>query len=255
MADEMRKGFHRELDDVRADIVKMAAMATEMMTRATDTLLDADMLMAQAIIDHDDDIDVLSQAVEDRCFRLLALQGPMAADLRAIAATMRINSDLERSADLAVNIVKGARRIYGQVLPPRLRGIIAQMSEEAVRMIRLAIDAYTETDGPLGAALDDIDNRLDQLQSEFVQAMFEAHSDEALPLQPAVQLALIARYYERIGDHAVNIGERVAFMASGAAREHPGAARIRERAQQAAAQAAASGQGTSDQAASDQGTN
>ena len=77
--------------------------------------------------------------------------------------------------------------------------------EEAVRMIRLAIDAYTENDGPLGAALDDIDNRLDQLQSEFVQAMFEAHSDEALPLQPAVQLALIARYYERIGDHAVNI--------------------------------------------------
>lgn len=235
MADEIRKGFHRELDDVRADVVKMAAMATEMMTRATDTLLDADMLMAQAIIDHGDEIDVLSQSIEDRCFRLLALQGPMAADLRAIAATMRINSDLERSADLAVNIVKGARRIYGQPLTPRLRGIIALMSEEAVRMVRLAIDAYTENDGPLGAALDDIDNRLDQLQSEFVQAMFEAHSEEGLALQPAVQLALIARYYERIGDHAVNIGERVAFMASGAAPEHPGAARIRERAAQSAA--------------------
>ena len=229
MADEMRKGFHRELDDVRADVVRMAAMATEMMTRSTDALLDADMLMAQAIIDHDDDIDVLSQSIEDRCFRLLALQGPMAADLRAIAATMRINSDLERSADLAVNIVKGARRIYGQVLPPRLRGIISQMSEEAVRMVRLAIDAYTETDGPLGAALDDIDNRLDQLQSEFVQAMFEAHSEEALPLQPAIQLALIARYYERIGDHAVNMGERVQYLITGWLPEHTGVARAEMR--------------------------
>ncbi len=229
MPDEMRKSFHRDLDEIRSDMVKMAAMATEMMTRATDALLDADMLMAQAIIDHDDDIDVLSRSIEDRCFRLLALQGPMAADLRALAASMRINGDLERSADLAVNIVKGARRIYGHELPPRLRGIISQMSEEAVRMIRLATDAYAETNGPLGAALNDIDNRLDQLQSEFVEAMFEAHGDDELSLQPAVQLALIARYYERIGDHAVNIGERVAFMASGEAPEHPGVARIRER--------------------------
>jgi phosphate transport system protein len=229
MANEMRKTFHRDLDEIRSDMVKMAAMATEMMTRATDALLDADMLMAQAIIDHDDDIDVLSRAIEDRCFRLLALQGPMAADLRVLAASMRINSDLERSADLAVNIVKGARRIYGHPLPPRLRGIISLMSEEAVRMIRLAIDAYVENNGPLGAALHDIDNRLDQLQVEFVEAMFEAHNTESLGLQPAVQLALIARYYERIGDHAVNIGERVAFMALGEVPEHPGAARIRER--------------------------
>jgi phosphate transport system protein len=208
-------------------------MATEMMTRATDALLDGDMLMAQAIIDHDDEIDLLSRSIEDRCFRLLALQGPMAIDLRALAASMRINGDLERSADLAVNIVKGARRIYGHELPPRLRGIIGLMSEEAVRMIRLSIDAYAENNGPLGAALRDIDNRLDQLQVEFVEAMFEAHNEDNLALQPAVQLALIARYYERIGDHAVNIGERVAFMALGEAPEHPGQARLRERDAQA----------------------
>ena len=229
MPEEIRKSFHRDLDDVRADMVRMAAMATEMMTRATDALLEADMVMAQDIIDHDDDIDVLSLSIEDRCFRLLALQAPMAADLRVLAASMRINSDLERSADLAVNICKGARRIYGHEIPPRLRGIISQMSEEAVRITRLAVDAYVDNNGPLGAALDDIDNRLDQLQAEFVEAMFEAHNHAALALQPAVQLALIARYYERIGDHAVNIGERVSFMASGEQREHPGAARIRER--------------------------
>ncbi|MFN0028053.1 MAG: phosphate signaling complex protein PhoU [Acidimicrobiales bacterium] len=229
MAEEIRKSFHRDLDEVCADVVRMAAMSTEAMTRATDALLEADMALAQDIIDHDDDIDVLSASIEERCFRLLALQAPLAADLRAVAATMRINSDVERSADLAVNIAKGARRIYGHQIPVRVRGIIGQMSEEAVRITRLAIDAYVDRNGALGAALDDIDNRLDQLQADFVEAMFEAHDDNALALQPAVQLALIARYYERIGDHAVNIGERVAFMASGHQKEHPGVARIRER--------------------------
>lgn len=229
MPEMIRKSFHQDLDDVRADLVRLSAMATEMLTRATDALLDSDMIMAQAIIDHDDEVDALSISVEDRCFHLLALQAPMAADLRVLAASMRINSDIERSADLAVNIVKGARRIYGHEIPPRVRGIITEMCEEAVRMMRLAIDAYADSNGPLGAALDDIDNRLDQLQVDFVAAMFEAHDEKNLELQPAVQLALIARYYERIGDHAVNIGERVSFMVSGEQPEHPGAARARER--------------------------
>ncbi len=229
MPEEIRKSFHRELDELCTDLVRMAAMGAEAMTRATDALLEADMALAQDVIDHDDDVDVLSASIEDRCFRMLALQAPMAADLRAVAATMRINADLERAADLAVNIAKGARRIYGHQIPPRVRGIVSQMSEEAVRMTRLAIDAYVDRNGALGAALDDIDNRLDQLQADFVEAMFEAHDDNELALQPAVQLALIARYYERIGDHAVNIGERVTFMASGHQKEHPGVARIRER--------------------------
>ncbi len=229
MADEMRKTFHKDLDEIRHDLVRMSVMATEMTTLAAEALLGGDLELCQAIIDDDDEVDVLSISIEDRCFRLLALQGPMAADLRTLAASMRVNSDLERSADLAVNIVKGARRIYGQEIPPRVRGIITMMSGEAVRMIRLAMDAYSEVNGPLGAALHDIDDRLDQLQVEFVEAMFEAHGAEALPLQPAIQLALIARYFERIGDHAVNIGERVSFMASGEQPEHPGAARLRAR--------------------------
>lgn len=215
MAEESRKSFHRDLSEVRHDIAVLGTMVTEAVTRSTDALLASDIAACQSIIDADDAADVLSNTIEDRCFRLLALQQPMAADLRALSATMRINSDLERSADLAVNIAKGARRIYGHDIPPRLRGIIGQMSEEAVRMVRLAVDAYSETNGALGAAMDDIDNRLDQLQVEFVEAMFEVYADDKLALQPAVQLALISRYFERIGDHAVNIGERVWFMASG----------------------------------------
>ena len=140
MPDEIRKTFHRDLDEIRGDLVRMSVMTTEMLALATDALLAADLELAQAIIDRDDEVDVLSASIEERCFRLLALQGPMAADLRALAASMRINSDLERSADLAVNIVKGARRIYGQAIPPRLRGIITMMSAEAIRMVRLALD-------------------------------------------------------------------------------------------------------------------
>lgn len=230
MTDDVRRTFHQELDAIRADLVRLAAMAGEMITRATDALLDADMLMAQAIIDHDDDVDVLSRAIEDRCVCLLATQAPMAADLRSITATMWINGDLERSADLAVNIVKGARRIYGTELPPRLRGLISAMDTEAVRLLRLSVDAYVERDGPLGVALHDIDNRLDELHTEFIEEMIQSQqTSRELALQPAVQLALIARYYERIGDHAVNIGERVAFMVLGEQPEHPGAERIRRR--------------------------
>ena len=190
MAEESRKSFHRDLSEVRHDIAVLGTMVTEAVTRSTDALLASDIAACQSIIDADDAADVLSNTIEDRCFRLLALQQPMAADLRALSATMRINSDLERSADLAVNIAKGARRIYGHDIPPRLRGIIGQMSEEAVRMVRLAVDAYSETNGALGAAMDDIDNRLDQLQVEFVEAMFEVYADDKLALQPAVQLAM-----------------------------------------------------------------
>jgi phosphate transport system protein len=226
--EEIRKSFHRNMADVTAEVSRMAAMTTEMLSRATDALLDADMVMAQAIIDYDDAVDEVSAGIEEKCFSMLALQAPMAADLRTIAATMRINTDLERSADLAVNIAKGARRIYGNEIPSRLRGIVSSMSEESLRMLHLAVDAYVDCNGPLGAALDDIDNRLDQLQAQFVEQMVQAHTDGQLSLQPAVQLALIARYYERIGDHAVNMGERVAFMASGQSPE-PHLQRLHER--------------------------
>lgn len=229
MADELRKGFHRDLETIRRDLVRLAALTTEMVTRATDALLDGDPVTAQMIIDGDDVLDVRSLEIEHACFRLLALQAPMAADLRVLAATMRINGYLERAADLAVNIAKGAMRIHGAEIPARLRGIIALMSDEAVRLLRVATDAYLDGDGALGAAIEDMDNHLDQLQRDFIEAMFALHETAAMAVQPAVQLALISRYYERIGDHAVSIGERVAFIDTGLPAEPPAAERIRRR--------------------------
>lgn len=229
MTDEVRTTFHRELDALRMELVELAARAGELVARATEALLDGD-ATATALLAADDELaEAQSQRIEQRCFRLLALQNPVAADLRTLAAGMRINSELLRAAELATSIARRAEQLAGVELPPRLRGLIAAMSEHAVWMLRIATDAFVERDAPLGAALDDIDNHLDDLQRSFMAAMFEAHDQHALGLAHSVQLALVARFFERIGDHAVNIGERVVFMASGSAPQHPGAERILQR--------------------------
>lgn len=230
MPEDYRKTLHQEIAGLQADIVRLAALTGELLVRATDVLLAGNLVEAQRLIDADDDVDLLSIDIEERCFATLALQSPMASDLRAVVATMKINSDIERGADLMVNVAKASRRLYGDVIPPRLRGLIQQMSDEAGRLLRLATDAFVERNGALGAALHDIDDRLDTLQREFVQAIFEAHANHELGLQAAVQLAVVGRFYERLGDHAVNIGEWVAFLAHGRRPEHQGAARARNRA-------------------------
>ena len=222
---ELRGNFHEELDLVRNTIVTLAANVTEAIPRATEALIDNNLEVAQDVIQKDEELDALSVQIEERCYALIALQQPMARDMRSIVTAMKINGEYERSGDLAVNICKGLRRSYGMNLPPKLRGLITSMSEEAVRLTRLSVDAYVEGNVGLAAALPDIDDRLDDLQADFIQEIFEAHEAKQLELQETVQLALIARYYERIGDHAVNIGERIVYMVTGEAPELVGASR------------------------------
>jgi phosphate transport system protein len=226
---EQRKTFHQELDGIRDDIVRLAAMTTEFVPRGTEVLLTTDLRGAQKLIEDDDELDQLTIEIEDRCYHVLALQQPMASDLRAIIAAVRLTSELERSGDLMVNVAKGARRIYGAHFDATLRGLIERMAEEAQRLLRLSIDAYVEQNAGLAAALDDMDDRLDQLHKDYIQAIFESHHSSTIDLQAAVQLALIGRYYERIGDHAVNIGNRVQYMVTGWLPEHSGAARAKAR--------------------------
>lgn len=235
---EQRKTFHQELSHISDDIVKLAALATEFIPRGTEVLLANDLEGAQALIEDDDLLDTLTIQIEDHCYHVLALQQPMASDLRAIVTAIRLTSEIERSGDLMVNVAKGARRIYGCEYDPKLRGLIERMSEEAARLFRLAIDAYVEHNASLAAALDDMDDQLDQLHADYIQAIFESHHAGTIDLQAAVQLALIGRYYERIGDHAVNIGTRVEYMVTGWLPEHSGAARLRARAEMAEAEQA-----------------
>jgi phosphate transport system protein len=228
--EDSRKSFHHALDEVRAEIVQLAALVSESIPRATQALLDMDLQAAQRVIDHDDVLDQKSTYIEERCLRLLALQQPMASDLRALMTAVKLNWELERSGDLTVNICKTVRRIYGSAIDPRVRGLIEQMSEEAHVLTKHAVDAYATGDTALAAALDDMDDTLDALQAEYVQAIMRANESASMPLNTAVQLALIGRYYERIGDHAVNIGERTQYMVTGWLPEHTGAARAEARA-------------------------
>lgn len=213
--DELRRGFHTDLAEAKNELVRLAAQVTETIPRATAVLLDGDLEGADYLIRADEAINTRTLELEEHCYRILALQAPVAADLRQVVALLRMAAEVERSADLLCNICKAARRIYGHDLDPKLRGIISRMGEQAEQLYEAAIASFVENDAAKAAALDDMDSFLDGLQKQFVQAIFESHAGGRIDLQVAVQLAVVARFYERIGDHAVNIGERVQFIITG----------------------------------------
>ena len=155
-------------------------------------LLTGDLEGADYLVRADDEIDSRSIEIEDKCFQQLALQAPVAGDLRQLVAIIKISSELERSADLCVNICKAARRIYGHDIDPVLRGLISKMSEQAQQLYIAALDAFETNDAPKAAAIDDMDSFLDGLHRQFIQEIFESHSREKIDLQVAVQLAVLS---------------------------------------------------------------
>jgi phosphate transport system protein len=217
---EIRKTFHEQLDELRVDVIRLAALTTEQIAGGTQALLDSDLSMADLVVENDDQVDDLTHSIEDRVFQLLALQQPIATDLRFLVTVMRVAHELERSADLMVNVAKTTRRLYPHQLDPKLRGIIDQMGAQSANQTRVAIDAFADADPHWAAALADMDDRMDELtKSLFRHILSGDGSDEAAVLL-AVQMALVGRHYERIADHAVTIAERVGFMVTG---EHPSA--------------------------------
>ena len=229
MTQDLRGEFHSDLDEVRQGVARLSASVTELVPRATDVLLDQDLEGAEYVILGDDEIDARSIELEERCYQLLALQAPVASDLREVISAIKLIAEIERSADLCVNICKAARRIYGRPLDPKLRGVIQKMGDQAQHLFKEATEAYLTRDSARAAALDDMDSLLDDLQREFIQVIFESHGQDHIDLQVAVQLALVARFFERIGDHAVNIGEKVRYEVDGWLPEHAGAARFAAR--------------------------
>ena len=227
---EHRVAYHRDLDDLTKGVLRLGAMTCETIPRGTEALLSGNLSDAQSVIDDDDLIDALTLELEEKCVSIIALQAPMASDLRRLLTVIKLVAEIERSADLVVNICKASRRLYGVEFSPRIRGLVASMSKEAGKLFRLCLDAFADNNAALAAALGDIDDELDQLNRDMVEAIFAAHHEDGLDLAAAVQLALIARYYERIGDHAVNIGERVTYMVTGWTPEHYGMLRAGMRA-------------------------
>lgn len=217
---ELRTDFHHDLVEIRDAIVRLGATVIDLIPRVTAVLLEQDLEGAEYVILGDDEVDSRATAIEERALSLLALQAPVAGDLRQVATALKISAEMERSADLCCNICKAARRIYGHELDPKLRGIIQKLSDQAQAEYRQALDAYAAVDTVRAAALPDIDSFLDDLHRQFIQQILESHAAGSIDLQVAVQLALVGRFYERLGDHSVNLANKVRYIASGWLPEH-----------------------------------
>jgi phosphate transport system protein len=213
---EARKTFHEQLHDLKVDVIRLGAMVTEAISGGTQALLDGDLRAAELILEHDAELDTVAYSIEDQCYVLLARQQPLATDLRTVLAVLRIGHELERSGDLMCSVVKAIRRLYPQSIDPKLRGIITRMGEQTANEMRLAIDAFADVDEARALALNDMDDVMDDLTKSMFRYILsrEGTPDEARVLE-SVQLALVGRHYERIADHAVNIADRVVFMATG----------------------------------------
>jgi len=227
--EELRSSFHKEIEEIRQEVLSLGKSVVEAIPRATAVLLNSDLEGADYLLQADDEIDARAVEIEEKCFQELALQSPVAGDLRLLVSMIKIAGELERSADLAVNICKAARRIFGHEIDPALRDLIAKMSEQAQQLFISTMEAFSDHDGAKAAAIDDMDSFLDGLHRRFIAEIFEIHASREIELQVAVQLAMVARFYERIGDHAVNVSERTRFIVSGWKPELKGAARFQAR--------------------------
>ena len=214
---ETRRSFDEQQQEIRAEVVKLAAKACEQIGAATHALLDADLPLVEQIYGTHREIKGLVVHVEQQVYQLFALQQPMASDLRSLLAILRILHEIELTAGLMRNVARATRRLYPRELPPRIRGIIERMGAQASVQTRLAIDAFTDEDATIATALPDMDDVMDDLQKELFRAIFNGFSgaaDEAA-LQMAVQLAFVGRDFERAADHAVMIARWVSFMVTG----------------------------------------
>jgi phosphate transport system protein len=209
--EELRTGFHRDLREIDDKVVQLFALVGEGLAAATDALLSGDVETAKTLMERDDLIDSLYLDVERLVQHQLVLQSPMAADLRFLISVLRIVPELERSHDLAEHIARrGTRGITGE-LTPRVRGLLGQMGRVGVAMWREAADAYVERDASAADTLTDADDEMDELHVSLTAELVSGN----LTVPVALELALVGRFYERLGDHAVNIAKRVRYLAGG----------------------------------------
>lgn len=213
---ETRRHFHEELSEIVTDVIRLGAMAGEAIEAGTATLLAADLAGVGRVVDNDRALDALTHSIEERAYLLLARQQPMAVDLRTLVTVIRVIHEIERIGDLIVKVAKATRRLHPYGLQPRVRGLLDRMREQAQVQLRVALDAFADRDPARAAALLDMDDVMDDLQRSLYEAIFADQPAEGAVLQCTVQVALIGRYFERIGDHAANVADRVEFMVTGA---------------------------------------
>jgi len=209
--EELRVAFHRDLANINDKVLQLFALVSEGLSGATDALLAGDRDAAKVLIARDELIDTLHLDVDNLVLRQLTLQSPMADDLRFLLCVMKIVPELERSGDLTEHIAQRAARGLTGELTPRIRGLVDQMGRVGVDMWRAAADAYAERDGSAVKRLRERDDEIDDLHVSLTAELASGR----LTIPVAIEMALVGRFYERLGDHAVNIAARVRFLATG----------------------------------------
>jgi phosphate transport system protein len=205
--------FQEELDLLKMRLLEMGGAAEEHVRLAIKGLVDRDSELTERVLVSDERINALHIEIDSRSFTLLALHQPMAADLRTIVAAVKINTDLERVGDLAVNIAEAARR-YATHPPVKKLIDIPRMAGIAQEMLRDALDAFVRRDVALAQDVLNEDDRLDALKTQIFRELLTYMLQDPSTIEPALDLILVSRHLERIGDHATNIAEDVIFIVS-----------------------------------------
>ena len=210
----MRDAFHEELALTSERLVEMTRLAGSAISRATTSLLDADLALAESVIAADEQIDAIQRELDDTALDMLARQQPVATDLRIIVTGMRMSADLERMGDLARHVAKVARRRYpDSAVPPELRSTVLQMGQVAERIVAKAGSVIAGNDVAGAVELEQDDDEMDRLHREVFAALLGGSWNHGV--EAAVDVTLVGRYYERFADHAVSVARRVVYLVTG----------------------------------------
>ncbi|MGZ4428894.1 MAG: phosphate signaling complex protein PhoU [Nocardioidaceae bacterium] len=210
----MRDAYFDQLDSIVADLVTMTNEVQHAVAQATIALLTADAEIAEKVISDDAAIDATRERIESESFQLLALQQPVAGDLRMLVAALRMVADLERMGDLSVHVAKVARlRIPQPAVPAEIVPTIERMGHVAEEMVGQVAVIIAKRDVEGAISLVEKDEEMDQLRRSSFRLMLDDSWSHGV--EPAVDIALLGRYYERIADHAVSLARRVVYLVTG----------------------------------------
>jgi phosphate transport system protein len=206
---ERRREFEHELEAIEAKVIELFAMVAEDLPGATHALLSGNNEVIKALAEREQAIDALYLEIESMANREILLQAPVASDLRFLLSVVRIVPELERSHDLVMQIAARANHILSEDLSPRCHGLVEQMGNLASSMWREAVDSWYQRDRAAAAKLDERDDEMDELYASLTAEL----ADGRMSLPVTMEMTLVARFYERLGDHAVNIARRVVYLA------------------------------------------
>ena len=215
--DETRHHFSETLDEIRNGMVEMGSLVVENARRVSVALVENRLDMVQGIIDADLEVNQRYAELERLTFETLALQQPVAKDLRFLVSSTRILYELERTGDLVVNIAYIVKELHGFPASPQLRALVERMAEASCDLLATAVTALGDLDEVVGRRLDADDDLVDELVEAFYEQISEER--ETIGLEAGISLNRLGRFWERIGDHAVNLGENTVYIVTA---EFPG---------------------------------